>query len=118
MTTLELRRWGPNPVRQLVRRRADVWLAAASGVAATEARRGAPVRTGRLRDSIAPLPLERRDGQATAGVWAQAPYALWVEIGTTRMAAQPYLEPALETVQDATGALVGQARVAVPEVGS
>ncbi len=118
MTTFQLRKWDAKPTIDLVERRADAWLTSSAGAATTAARRQAPVRTGRLRDSIVSLPLEHRGGRTTAGVWAQAPYALWVEIGTRRMRAQPYLRPALETVRDAAAALVGQVRVGIREARS
>jgi len=118
MTTFQLRKWNPAPTLALVERRAEAWLTSSTDVATKAAQRQAPVRTGRLRDSIVSLPLEQRGGRMTAGVWAQAPYALWVEIGTRRMRAQPYLQPALETVRDATAALVGQIRVGISEVRS
>ncbi len=57
---------------------------------ATYAREIVPVRTGRLRDSI--------EVSATAWGWslgASAPYASYVEFGTSRQAAQPYLAPAV-----------------------
>ena len=44
------------------------------------------------------------------GIWAAAPYALWVEIGTRRMAAQPYLRPALNAVRTAAADLMAQVR--------
>lgn len=115
MTTFQLRKWDAKPTLALVERRAEAWLTSSTAVATNAARRQAPVRTGRLRDSIVSVPLKRRGGRTTAGVWAQAPYALWVEIGTRRMRAQPYLRPALETVRDAAAALVGQVRVGIRE---
>ena len=51
----------------------------------------APVRTGELRDSI--------DGEVSPGgvrVFADAPHARFVEEGTTKMPAQPFLGPALK----------------------
>jgi HK97 gp10 family phage protein len=53
----------------------------------------APVRTGALRGSIA-----RRVEGARWAVGAGVDYALFVELGTSRMAARPYLRPALEAV--------------------
>ncbi len=113
MTNFRLRKWNSDPTLALVERRTEAWLASSTDVATKAARREAPVRTGRLRDSIVSLPLERHGGRMTAGVWAQAPYALWVEIGTRRMRAQPYLRPALDVVRDATASLVGQIRVGI-----
>ena len=52
------------------------------------ARRIVPVRTGRLRASISP---EEKDGHMQVTV--RCPYAVYVELGTRFMAAQPYLLP-------------------------
>jgi HK97 gp10 family phage protein len=57
-----------------------------------EAKRLVPVDTGALRDSISVI-----DGSPMAVV-ADAPYSLYVELGTRHMAAQPYLMPALDIV--------------------
>ena len=61
------------------------------GQAAVEyAQEVCPVDTGRLRASIA---FAVQDG--TAAVGTDVPYAAYVELGTARQAAQPYLVPAL-----------------------
>lgn len=58
------------------------------------ARRTVPVRTGALSRSI--IVQVRRDGaKSVLQVGSALPYALFVETGTSRMAAQPYLRPAL-----------------------
>ena len=57
-----------------------------------EAQRLAPVRTGRLRDSIYYMILY----ELALEVGASAPYALFVEYGTWKMHAQPFLRPALQ----------------------
>jgi HK97 gp10 family phage protein len=54
----------------------------------------APVDTGNLRNSIGAHKLA--DGQWE--VRADAEYALYVEMGTRYMAAQPFMQPALDTV--------------------
>ncbi len=113
MAQFRLTRWQPEPALALVRRRGDAWLAASSAIAAQDARRRAPVRTGRLRRSIVPLQLRPDRSGSRAGVWARAPYALWVEIGTRRMRAQPYLRPALTTVRAAAHLLISRIRVGV-----
>lgn len=58
------------------------------------ARDMAPVDTGRLRGSID----VQRDGNNHAVV-TDVPYAPFIEFGTTRMPAQPFLGPAAETVR-------------------
>lgn len=58
------------------------------GDIAADARRFVPVDTGELRSSI-------RVDDTTAEVVADAEHAGYVELGTSRMAAQPYLRPAL-----------------------
>jgi HK97 gp10 family phage protein len=56
-----------------------------------------PVRTGALRASIR---AERTPGgYAVRAGGGAVDYAAYVEFGTRRMAAQPYLRPALESVQ-------------------
>jgi HK97 gp10 family phage protein len=50
-----------------------------------------PVRTGRLRDSIT---YTVADGTLT--IMATAPYAKYVEFGTRRMQAEPYIRPAID----------------------
>lgn len=69
----------------------DVLESTAKAVA-KDARANAPVDTGRLRGSIT----TEMDGD-TAIVRATAPYAVYVELGTSRAAAQPFLKPALYT---------------------
>lgn len=61
----------------------------------SEPGRGPAVRTGRLRGSIT-----WRLGRDAFGIYADIGsavlYAPYVELGTTRMAARPFLRPALE----------------------
>ena len=57
------------------------------------------VRTGNLRRSIPRgHQAARREGGGWVGRWGSADvsYALWQEIGTARMSAQPYLRPAAQ----------------------
>lgn len=70
--------------------RAAVMLTAANieGTAKTLA----PVDIGNLRSSIQHAPT----GDLAAEVTVGAEYAIYVEMGTTRMGAQPYLLPAVE----------------------
>lgn len=74
-------------------------LSQCAGDAAGEARRAAPYgdgRDGHLRDSIAAVPAARAGARYIAQVKANNPHALYVELGTSRMAAQPYLRPAAQ----------------------
>lgn len=55
----------------------------------------APVRTGALRDSIH----KEEGGPLSVTVIADAPYAIYVEYGTTFAAAQPFLTPAADVTR-------------------
>jgi phage protein, HK97 gp10 family len=58
----------------------------------SDAKARAPVRTGYLRSSIHAVSLE---AGKSAEVQVDAPYGAYVEYGTYKMAAQPYLGPAV-----------------------
>jgi len=61
---------------------------------ADEATSMAPVKTGRLASSIS------ANGSGDGWVVrADAPYAAFVELGTRYQAAQPFLRPAIQSVQ-------------------
>jgi HK97 gp10 family phage protein len=62
---------------------------------AEDARGHAPVRTGRLRSSI-----EGRPKGKQADIAVDADYAAFVEFGTYKMAAKPFLTPAVSEHQD------------------
>jgi len=66
---------------------------AASAAIQTQAQANAPVRTGFLRSSIT-----RLVSGGKFAVTALASYAGFVEFGTRRMSARPYLTPAAESV--------------------
>lgn len=57
----------------------------------------APVDTGRLRASITH---EVREGEKAVYVGTNVEYAAYVELGTKRTKAQPYLKPAVENHLD------------------
>lgn len=61
-----------------------------------DAKINAPVRTGNLRDSIK-YETAISGTSVTGRVYAEAHYAPFVENGTSRMAAQPYMGPSFET---------------------
>jgi HK97 gp10 family phage protein len=58
---------------------------------AVRARANAPVDTGYLQGSIAAVPVNQHMAEVRVG----APYGGYVEFGTSKMAAQPFLSPAL-----------------------
>ena len=68
----------------------------------------APVDTGNLRGS-----LTYEVGEDEARIGTNVDYAPWVESGTDRMAAQPYLRPALDEnkakIERELGLVVGKA---------
>src|SRR5438309_108922 len=69
---------------------------------AERAREIAPVRTGRLRDSIiveAGVEVDVDEAFQPIAVVATAPYSKFVEEGTSKMTARPFLEPALEETE-------------------
>ena len=75
--------------RAAVKRSADAIVA--------DAKRRAPVDTGALRDSIEADSIETgKEAEVTVNV----PYAAYVEYGTYKMAAQPFLSPAVAAHTD------------------
>ncbi len=58
----------------------------------TEAKRIVPVDTGHLRDNI----FARKESQMLYLLLATPHYAAYVELGTCKMAAQPYMRPAVQ----------------------
>jgi HK97 gp10 family phage protein len=62
-----------------------------------KARELVPVDTGQLRDSIGYV---YRQDTAELQIFADAPWAVFVEYGTSKMPAQPYLRPALMAAPD------------------
>jgi HK97 gp10 family phage protein len=62
------------------------------GMAESYAKQLCPVDTGRLRNSIT----HQQEDENTVAIGTNVVYAPFVELGTRRMAAQPYLRPAIE----------------------
>ena len=62
------------------------------------ARTRAPVDTGNLRNSITRR-TTRRKNQVETVVGPEADYGIYVELGTSRMAAQPFMNPAADEVE-------------------
>ena len=83
--------WNGNVGSAEVQAATDEVLAKIAAEVAADAQRLAPVDTGLLRSSID----SELTGPGHAKVHAHAPYAFWVEAGTSRMRARPFLRPAL-----------------------
>jgi HK97 gp10 family phage protein len=62
---------------------------------AADAKAMAPVDTGNLRESIQPLLRGINNAAPEGAVQAQSNYSIYVELGTSTQAPQPYLIPAL-----------------------
>lgn len=66
------------------------------GMAETYAKLLCPVDTGRLRNSIT----HQMQGNTAVIIGTNVEYAPYVELGTRRMKAQPYIKPAVEEHAD------------------
>jgi HK97 gp10 family phage protein len=71
---------------------------------ADEARANAPVRTGALRDSIEMTVVSDEAAQVSVGV----DYGVYQEFGTSKMSAQPFLTPAVESVRARAGEIIAR----------
>ena len=67
-----------------------------------EAKRRAPVRTGYLRSNITAT----KAGRNAADVVSAAPYAAYVEYGTSKMAPRAHLRPAIDATLDDMSATI------------
>lgn len=75
----------------------NAWLLRKAIDVETTAKRLCPVDTGRLRASITHV-IGIEEGKQAAYVGSNVEYAIYQELGTYKMAAQPYLRPALQSV--------------------
>ena len=75
----------------------DAWLLTKAVDVETAAKRLAPVDTGRLKGSITHV-MGTENGEQVAYVGSNVEYAIYQELGTYKMGAQPYLRPALQSV--------------------
>lgn len=91
--------WRGGNVRRRVEEAVRKGIDATTAAAVAPAMERVPVRTGILRSGIGFRPAARRNGRwvGRVGVFDVA-YALWVEIGTARMRARPFLRPAADAV--------------------
>ena len=69
---------------------------AAGKILRDEAKRRAPVRTGYLRSKITAA----KAGKNAADVISAAPYAAYVEFGTSKMAPRSHMRPAIDATMD------------------
>ena len=71
-----------------------------------DAKRMCPVDTGRLRASIT-HEIERSGDEVIGRVGTNVEYGVYVEYGTSRMSAKPYLRPSLENNKRKIAQLLG-----------
>jgi HK97 gp10 family phage protein len=84
-------------VGEKIRAAVEAAVAECAAAIAEQARADCPVRSGRLRESISVEVATDPAGAVIEGrVFADAPYAAVVELGTGKSAPQPFLFPALE----------------------
>lgn len=89
--------WDDDVVDQLLAPGGEVHREAMKAAIRVEraAKRLCPVDTGRLRASITHSDVDRDGDAVKVRVGTNVEYAAYVELGTSRAAAQPYLRPAL-----------------------
>lgn len=86
-----------NELRAELRPKADKLVGAAAFKIEGSAKMRVPVKTHFLQNSI----LARRAGELAYRVDVYAEYGAFVELGTSKMAARPYLVPAVEAEAEA-----------------
>lgn len=83
---------GLESIERGIARRASKLVVAVAEEIVTDAKAGAPVRTGTLRRSYHRQPVDA----LTQRVGTDLEYAPYVEFGTSKMAARPHFLPAIE----------------------
>lgn len=96
-------KWYGNEVNGTVDAAIEQFLETAALVVEGEAKNRCPVDTGHLRRSIT----KEVDGKE-ARIGTNIHYAPYVELGTVKMKAQPYLRPALDENKNKLGDLAQQ----------
>jgi HK97 gp10 family phage protein len=71
----------------------------------SKAQQNAPVDTGNLRDNIAVEEVDETHAVVTSG----AEYSIYVEEGTSKMQAQPFMQPALAEMENEFHAMMTKA---------
>lgn len=98
-------RWFGDRIRQVVQERIDNQLYRMGEEIVARAQQLAPVRTGRLKSSIAYVVAHGEGrGRSMLSIQVGAPYGIFVEFGTRYMSPRPYIRPALLAVGRAWGA--------------
>lgn len=72
-----------------------------------DAKRICPVDTGRLRASLS-HEIEKKGDETVGRVGTNVEYGVYVEYGTSKMSAKPYLRPALENNKGKIKRLLGK----------
>jgi HK97 gp10 family phage protein len=92
--------WNGDAFRKVVDTELDRRMAIAGEAGAEEARRLCPVDTGQLRASIG---WSYRQSDKTLQIHADQRYAIFVEFGTSRMPARPFLRPGMNKASQVFG---------------
>lgn len=109
---IELKMGGLGAVPASAKQRVDRALAAVAHLVEADAKSAAPVDTGALKNSIQTRRVRSLEHEVAVGV----EYGAYVEFGTVRMGARPYLTPAVERQRAAFERIVGEAiRSAIEE---
>lgn len=87
--------WRGNEIEEKVTAAAKAAVDETTRATAEQAQQRVPVLTGQLRNSIRAEPASTGP-LITGRVVAGMPYALFVELGTSRSPAQPYLRPSAD----------------------
>ena len=90
-------KWNDKELMSMIEERVAAGMEAACDFAATRAEATAPVRTGILRGDVA-YRVEAKHNEITGYVGVRkrrAFYAYFVELGTSKMKARPFLRPAV-----------------------
>lgn len=87
-------KWDSSKLRRKVKGDVAAGMQKACIIVRDEAVRICPVDTQRLRSSLT-FEIEKKGKEIIGRIGTNVEYSIFVEYGTSRMAAQPYLRPAL-----------------------
>jgi len=73
-----------------------------------DAKQIVPVDTGNLKGSIESRVIRNSDGEVVGVVGSNVRYAPFIEFGTSKMSAQPFLRPAVERNRETIRSLLGE----------